>query len=282
VSLIGYTVVVPRIYHRVSSCYNLYTEWAKVRVELSGGGTPPPQPGSGTGLSAEYYDAIDFTGAVVRRIDPTVNFDWQSDAPVAGMGADTFSVRWQGQVQPLYTETINFHVTTDDGVRLWVNNQLLVDQWVPQAATEHMGSISLQAGTRYNLRLEYFEDGGAAVAKLAWSSARQGKQIIPPTQLYPSAITGPAKYVSDLPMVSSTHGWGPVEKDRSNGESGAADGQTLTLNGITYAKGLGAHADSDVRYSVPAGCTRFRAQIGVDDEVGNAGSVVFQVYADRH
>jgi hypothetical protein len=76
-----------------------------------------------------------------------------------------------------------------------------------------------------------------------------------------------------------TNGWGPVEKDLSNGEAGAGDGVAITLNGTTYAKGLGAHAASDVLYALPAGCTRFKAAVGVDDEVGSNGSVTFEVYA---
>jgi uncharacterized repeat protein (TIGR01451 family) len=87
------------------------------------------------------------------------------------------------------------------------------------------------------------------------------------------------QYLSDLTWTSMTNGWGPVEKDTSNGESAAGDGRPITLNGTTYAKGLGAHAASDVRYSL-SGCSRFKASVGVDDEVAPNGSVVFQVYAD--
>jgi glucose/arabinose dehydrogenase len=86
-------------------------------------------------------------------------------------------------------------------------------------------------------------------------------------------------YLSDIAWTSMTNGWGPVEKDRSNGEAAAGDGVTITLNGTTYAKGLGAHAASDVRYSVASNCTRFKASVGVDDEVGANGSVTFEVYA---
>ena len=89
-------------------------------------------------------------------------------------------------------------------------------------------------------------------------------------------------YVSDLTPTSSTNGWGPIERDRSNGELGASDGGVLTLNGATFAKGLGVHAFSDVRYAVTGACTTrtFNATVGVDDETGSAGSVVFQVYVD--
>jgi hypothetical protein len=86
-------------------------------------------------------------------------------------------------------------------------------------------------------------------------------------------------YLSDRTPTSSINGWGPAEKDKSNGEQGAGDGVTITLNGTTYAKGIGAHAASDIRYSV-TGCTAFATDVGVDDEVGSNGSVIFQVWVD--
>lgn len=87
-------------------------------------------------------------------------------------------------------------------------------------------------------------------------------------------------YLSDLNPTSSRNGWGPVEKDRSNGENLAGDGGRLTLNGRGYDKGLGVHEGSSITYTIPAGANRFRADIGIDDEVGNGGSVVFNVYFD--
>ncbi len=85
-------------------------------------------------------------------------------------------------------------------------------------------------------------------------------------------------YLSDLTWTSATNGWGPVEKDLSNGESGANDGVPLNVNGTTYAKGLGVHAASDVRFAI-SNCSRFKAEVGIDEEVGALGSVVFEVYA---
>jgi glucose/arabinose dehydrogenase len=87
-------------------------------------------------------------------------------------------------------------------------------------------------------------------------------------------------FLSDLQWTSATNGWGPVERDTSNGEHLAGDGNTITLNGATYSKGLGVHADSDVRYNLGGQCSRFTAKVGVDDEVGANGSVTFEVWAD--
>lgn len=102
-------------------------------------------------------------------------------------------------------------------------------------------------------------------------------------QLSAPALAGAPQaspYLSDRDWTSATNAWGPVERDLSNGEQAAGDGRTLTLNGVTYSKGLGVHAASDVRYSLGGVCTSFTAAVGLDDEVGANGSVVFQVYAD--
>ena len=88
------------------------------------------------------------------------------------------------------------------------------------------------------------------------------------------------RYLSDLAWTSATNGFGPVERDKSNGEAAAGDGKTITLNGTTYPKGLGAHANSDIRFNIAGKCTAFNADIGVDDEVGTLGSVIFRVFLD--
>ena len=89
------------------------------------------------------------------------------------------------------------------------------------------------------------------------------------------------KFLSDLTPTFASNGFGPYERDRSNGESGANDGRTITLNGVTYQKGLGVHANSELRYNMAGQYRNFVADIGVDDEVGSAGSVQFRVFADE-
>ncbi|WP_331772796.1 NPCBM/NEW2 domain-containing protein (plasmid) [Embleya sp. NBC_00888] len=87
-------------------------------------------------------------------------------------------------------------------------------------------------------------------------------------------------YVSDLPFLSASNGWGPVERDKSNGENGAGDGAALTLDGKAYAKGLGAHASSDVTIWLGRSCSAFHAVVGIDDEKAGGGSVSYQVLGD--
>jgi hypothetical protein len=86
--------------------------------------------------------------------------------------------------------------------------------------------------------------------------------------------------VSDLPFVSATNGWGPVERDTSVGEQAAGDGRPITLAGVRFAKGLGTNSVSDVQLYLGGHCSRFTATVGVDDEQGNGGSVTFSVIAD--
>jgi alpha-galactosidase len=86
--------------------------------------------------------------------------------------------------------------------------------------------------------------------------------------------------VSALPASLSASAWGPVERDRSNGEQAAGDGRTLTMGGVTYARGLGVHARSEVRYYLGGRCTSFQAWTGLDDETGDQGSVTLEVWGN--
>ncbi|MFN7329213.1 MAG: PQQ-dependent sugar dehydrogenase, partial [Bacteroidota bacterium] len=148
--------------------------------------------GTGDGLTANYFNTNgrNFpTTPTLTRIDPTINFDWSTGSPANGVGADFFTARWTGEIEAPLNGVYNFFTESDDGVRLWVDNQLLVDKWIPQPATEWSGSINLVQGTRYPIRIEYFEDGGGAVMKLRWAHPNISKQIIPQSQLYSQLTT---------------------------------------------------------------------------------------------
>ncbi|MGW5126469.1 NPCBM/NEW2 domain-containing protein [Streptomyces sp. NPDC004069] len=87
-------------------------------------------------------------------------------------------------------------------------------------------------------------------------------------------------YLSDLPWMSAANGYGPVERDTSNGESAAGDGHPITLGGVVYAKGLGVHAESAVEFYTGGACRAVTADVGVDDEKDGKGTVAFEVWAD--
>jgi hypothetical protein len=98
--------------------------------------------------------------------------------------------------------------------------------------------------------------------------------------LVPPPDPAGSAYVSDLPFLTESNGWGPVERDQSNGEAGSGDGRPLSVQGTGYAKGLGMHAAGKVTVWLGAACTKFTARVGIDDEVTGSGSVDFQVLGD--
>ena len=94
------------------------------------------------------------------------------------------------------------------------------------------------------------------------------------------ALSGSVSSVSEVGFVAVTNGWGPVESDTSNGEKKLGDGHAITIGGQTFATGLGTHAPSVITVNLGGRCSAFEADVGVDDEVGDAGSVQFQVWGD--
>ena len=140
-------------------------------------------PVNGNGLTGVYFNNKDLTGTTATRVDPTVHFNWDKALPISGIAPDTFSVRWTGQVQPQYGETYTFYAAVDDGVRLWVNNQLIINRWVNNAG-EPTGTIALIGGQKYAIKMEFFQNKARASARLSWSSQSQSKQVVPQVRLY--------------------------------------------------------------------------------------------------
>lgn len=161
---------------------------AYYRTSGSGG-----RESSGSGLWAEYINNRTLHGPVVlTRTDAQVNFEWGDGSPAGGtINTDNFSVRWTGQVKAPISGQYTFSTNADDGVRLWVNGVQLIDDWTNHAPITNNGpSIQLNAGQKYDIRLEYYEGGGGAVAKLLWAYPGQDQQVIPQGQLYPAAGSG--------------------------------------------------------------------------------------------
>lgn len=146
-----------------------------------------PVIGNGNGLSADYYQDMNFYNLYDYHIPVSnVNFFWGAGAPEAGMPVDHFSIIYSGYVQPSYFDTYTFYVNSDDGARLYLNNQLILDNWHDQSLGINTPSqtVSLQAGAKYNISLQYYEDTGDAGVTLLWSSPNQAMQVIPQSQLY--------------------------------------------------------------------------------------------------
>ncbi|WNS43263.1 fibronectin type III domain-containing protein [Paenibacillus sp. MMS20-IR301] len=143
-----------------------------------------------SGLKAEYFSGNNFTGQKAVKLDESVFLSGQPVLPVSGIANQHFSVRWTGQVQPKYSGLYTFSVNTGGGVRLWVDNQLLVDKWNAQNNTGQ-GLVQLQAGVKYDLRMEYANDQGNPQANLFWESDKQSREAVPSVYLRPFGIPEP-------------------------------------------------------------------------------------------
>jgi hypothetical protein len=122
----------------------------------------------------------------MNRIDAVVDFNWGGGSPDASVNLDNFSARWTGGVLAPATADYVFATNSDDGVRLWVDGRLLIDNWSIHGDTLNTSTtVRLEAGRTYEVKLEWFEAGGGAVIRLHWSYPGQARQVIPTTQLYP-------------------------------------------------------------------------------------------------
>ena len=143
--------------------------------------------GPGGGIKADYFNNISGYGApAVTRIDPAVDFTWGDDSPDPAVDGDYFSVRWSGDLEPVFTDTYTFTVRTNGYVTLWIDdNKLIERQLLTSAPVEDGGTMKLVAGQIYPIRMEYEVGAGPAAIQLFWQSPGQSRQIISPGTLQP-------------------------------------------------------------------------------------------------
>lgn len=139
---------------------------------------------------AEFFRGKDLSGTpLLTRADSKIDFDWGTGAPAPGMLNNNFTARWTGELVADKAGDYTLVTKSDDGVRLWIDGKLVIDQWVPQAGDEHGATLKFEAGSRHSVRLEYFEEGGEALVRLGWMPPKDGpvdrttRQVwIPPGQ----------------------------------------------------------------------------------------------------
>ncbi|MFH1881254.1 MAG: PA14 domain-containing protein [Planctomycetota bacterium] len=138
---------------------------------------------SGTeGLRGEYYHGGAgnlWRDLIMVRIDPTIDFSWGDGSPDPSMNVDGFTVRWTGMIEVPASAAYTFHSQTDDGIRLYVNGELIINNWTDHANTHDSGDISLKAGQKYEIILEWYENGGGAICELSWESSTIAREAIP-------------------------------------------------------------------------------------------------------
>jgi alpha-galactosidase len=141
-------------------------------------------------------------------------------------------------------------------------------------------AIGMPGGSSYTLKDLWSKATRSTSGSISASVPSHGTVVYRVTRTGATPPAAGTRQLSDVTSVSATNGWGPIEKDRSNGEKPAGDGKTLTIGGTTFTKGLGVHAHSSVGYFFGGRCPSVSADVGVDDETGTNGRVVFQIWRD--
>lgn len=146
-----------------------------------------PRTGTGTGLRGDYFQDRELQVLAATHEHEAVDFSWRTpDLADPALTMPTYSVRWTGQVQAALTGPMTFYTTSDDGVRLFIDDQLIIDDWPDHDTTEDAGTVTLTAARRYNVRLEFKESGGGAEISFAWGNLCLPRETIPISRLFPS------------------------------------------------------------------------------------------------
>ena len=129
------------------------------------------------GLKGEYYTGTNFDRKVVTRTDPEINFDWTGRSPVPGLSHSYYSIRWTGKLMAPLSGKYTFNAQVDDGVRVWVGNKKVIDAWYLNDSNHFGGSVILEAGKYYDLRIDYFNDLLEGEIELFWVLPNAPKTI---------------------------------------------------------------------------------------------------------
>ncbi|WP_414636069.1 NPCBM/NEW2 domain-containing protein [Actinophytocola sp.] len=141
-------------------------------------------------------------------------------------------------------------------------------------------AIGMPGGSSYTLKDLWSKATRTTSGTISSSVPSHGTVVYRVTRNGGTPPAAGTRQLSDQTSLSSTNGWGPIEKDRSVNTRTAGDGRTLTIGGTTYAKGLGAHAQSTITYHLGGRCSTVVADVGIDDETGTNGRAVFQIWRD--
>jgi len=238
----------------------------------------PSQTPKGTGLTGQYYtnssatysSSVNFNAANLKltRVDTNIDFTWGTASIPIANSSGFYCVRWTGQIQPQYSESYWFVANTDDGLKLWVNGQLVIDAWTNKSAGDVTSTpISLQAGVRYDIKMEYYQNNGSAVAHLSWYSFSQPKQVVPMARLYPASVAQ-----APTSIVSAGEAFGFVGQPFSFTVSGANSATTYSATGLP--PGLTLTNTTGVIGGIPTLAGTYQVMLTASNSVGVSGSAV--------
>lgn len=164
------------------------------------------RPSSSPGFRADYYSGTSFDQFAFTRVETRIDQNWGTAGPGSGL-TDSFSVRWTGYIRPSYTESYRLITDSDDGVRLYLNGQLVLDRWNAAPGTQWQQQtepLPLTAGQLYEVRMEYRELTGQALAYLYWKSARQSQEPVTAVAFTPVIPSGLQTALDNLPAIGAS------------------------------------------------------------------------------
>jgi hypothetical protein len=158
--------------------------WRVDEVDAAGTKTVGPvwsftSRGPRDGVKAEYFLGMGLGGEpVLTQVEPVIDHSWGEDE-VAAKLVDNVSARWTAVLEVPFTETYTLITTSDDGVRLWLDGRRVIDNWTDHGSTVNRAKVDLVSGQPYLLVMEWYENGGSAIAQLSWESPSIPRQTIP-------------------------------------------------------------------------------------------------------
>jgi|GEM_PF-656371 len=164
-----------------------------VTIKLSGSQTGVNYQFEQQGLTAQYWNNVDFAGTpVASQVEPNVNYPYSTGGfGPSGVYPTAYSTRWTGYIIAPVSGNYTFKTLSDDGIRLWINGNLVLNDWSNHVtATDSSGLVNLTAGQIYPINLEYYQGLGGTQAQLEWSYPGQSTQIIPASQFLTANISG--------------------------------------------------------------------------------------------
>ncbi len=145
--------------------------------------------GNGTGLLGSYYNNSQNPAGnpTVWEIDPVVNFNWNGNSPITGVAGTNWAGEWNGQIQAETTGTYTLSTESDDGVEVYINGNLVINDYNYHAETLDTATLSFVAGQKYNIVIKYFQGGGGSLLQLYWATTGLPTEVVPQSQLYPAS-----------------------------------------------------------------------------------------------
>ncbi len=212
----------------------------------------------GGGIKGEYFSNTDLSGIpALTRIDPGVDLNLTgATSPSVPIPGDGWSVRWTADLEIIVPDTFTFAVNCQDGTRLWIDDELIINQWVIPTVTSKYYSvpISLEKGV-HSLRLEYFDSGGDAVEQLYWSTPTMAEEIIPAGPLQP-----------------------PLRANSSSPPNGAVDVKQTTILGWNQGDAAASHevyfgTDADAVKNADASSPEYKGSRSLGSESYDPGQL---------